>query len=137
MSNKTTLQDNNLELSIILGDINALPNAGGGGGAPTLVTVRVGNYLSYDCRVVYTTYTEGGGMATITADLEPSEYDLVCVDKTPLTIVPIDADCTLSSNHSAGKFDQICSLPWAYIFSINSSLDADWVTGADAYIDIS
>lgn len=34
MSNKTTLQDNNLELSIILGDINALPNAGGGGGAP-------------------------------------------------------------------------------------------------------
>lgn len=61
MSNKTTLQDNNLELSIILGDINALPNAGGGGGAPLetcqLLIHQNGNILTQQC----IPYIDGNG----------------------------------------------------------------------------
>lgn len=89
MSNKTELQNNNLELSEILGDINALPNAGGGGVSPTLVPVTVGNWSgnnSYD--VIYTTLENGEIIGkTLTIEVNSGADTVInCVATTSLIV---------------------------------------------------
>lgn len=53
MSNKTELQNNNLELSEILGDINALPDAGGGAIETWGLTIHAGNSTGTECCIPY------------------------------------------------------------------------------------
>ena len=60
MSNKTTLQDNNLELSEILGDIEALPDAGGGAIETVPVTIVDGGSLVNSVLVEYTGLDSNG-----------------------------------------------------------------------------
>lgn len=135
MSNKTELQNNNLELSEILGDINALPNASGGS-APTLVTIVVGNSLCDGLQVAYTTYTEDGGMATVSKTLTMGDNPLACVDKTLLVITVPSTDYTLNSNYTGGKITGAFGYSWTWGFVADSSLDADELTESDAYIDV-
>lgn len=65
MSNKTELQNNNLELQEILADINALPNAGGGSAIETC-TIRVTTPNGEEVGVYSYAFTlfENGAIAT-------------------------------------------------------------------------
>ena len=65
MSNKTELQNNNLELSEILGDINALPNAGGGGSAIETVSLVITNNYSGAGEQVLIPYIDENGKALL------------------------------------------------------------------------
>ena len=53
MSNKTELQNNNLELSEILGDINALPDAGGGAIETWGLTIHANGATGTECLIPY------------------------------------------------------------------------------------
>ena len=86
MSNKTELQNNNLELSEILGDINALPDAGGGS-APTLVEVTACSYHGGTLTIGYTAY-ENGEIVFKEQELSTNGSNAViyCVDKTVMVV---------------------------------------------------
>lgn len=106
-----------------------------GGSAPTLVTVVVDCYKS-GINVTYTTYT-GGGLATVSKTLTQGENHLACVDKTVIAIISDDPNNTVSSNYAGGKYGIGFSSSSGYAIYADSSLDADGMTGYDAFIDIS
>jgi hypothetical protein len=84
MSNKTELQNNNLELSEILGDINALPNAGGGGSAPEIAEVTITENSGNALTVHYTAYENGEYV--IKEEAVGRQKTIYCVDKTTMTV---------------------------------------------------
>lgn len=59
MSNKTRLQTNNNNLQSILNKVNALPEAGSGGGSVESCTVRLVSNGPGDCTVYYVSPTNG------------------------------------------------------------------------------
>lgn len=87
MSNKTELQNNNLELQGILADVNALPDAGSGS-APTLVNVIFKNYSSSgEYGVYYTTYSAKRGLERALLEMGPGEtHSIDCVNSTVLLV---------------------------------------------------
>lgn len=95
MSYKSDLQQNNADLQSILDGVNALPDAGSGGGASVeTCTVNV-VYGNRDIYLGYTSYTDGEGIVpTWTQIPEPCSIKVlknsIIICKSNITIAPMD-----------------------------------------------